>query len=53
MAQVRVGSESSKSYGGRDLLQIVASLGPLGVWEWIYLSEFLEGAEEEGLFGLP
>lgn len=30
-----------------------ASLGLLGMWQWMYLSEFLVGPEDEGLLGLP
>lgn len=43
----------AKARAGGDLLQITASLGPLGVWPWMYLSELLEGPEDEGLLGLP
>lgn len=53
VVQVRVDSGGSRSHGGRDLFQITASLGPLGAWPWVYLSEFSEGPEGEGLFGLP
>lgn len=53
MVEVRVDTGGSKSHGGRDLFQIAASLRPLGVWQRMYLSEFLEGPEEERLFGLP